>query len=138
VEPEPTAARYRSDQALDGAVEALTTAICNRLAERYEAPRRGLPAPRPAPQPGVYGPPEALCTLPAEAALQHPAVVHRLQLCDAEIARLRYSLVQAAGLEAGRAINIGASGALRGPEPGPASAPPALPPPPWSERPDRP
>ena len=34
VEPEPTPARIRSDRALDGAVEAITTAVYNRIAER--------------------------------------------------------------------------------------------------------
>ena len=96
-------------------------------------PRAGVGLiPRPAPQPGVHGPPETPY-LPSEAAaLQHPAVAHRLRACDTEIARLRYALVQAAGLESGCRINLGAGGALGGPEPGPIPAP-SIASPPWSE-----
>ena len=80
----------------------------------------------------MHGSPETPYLPSAAAALQHPAVAHRLRACDTEIARLRYALVQAAGLEAGRQINLNAGGALGGPDPGPASAP-SIAPPPWSD-----
>ena len=131
-EPEPTPASYRRDRALDGAVEAITTAVYDRIAERHEASRRGRPTPRPAPQPDVHGSPETPYPPSAAAALQHPAVAHRLRACDAEITRLRYALVQAAGLEAGRQVNLNVGGALGGPDPGPASVP-SIAPPPWSD-----
>ena len=137
VDPVPSPARHRTDLALDNAVEAITAAVCNRLAERQEAPRWSLPIPRPPPQRGAFGPPEAPHPLPAEAALQHPEVVQRLQACHSEIIRLRYSLVAVAGTESGRRINLNAGGVPGGPDPGHAPAPAPVPPP-WSGQAGRP
>jgi hypothetical protein len=112
-------------------VEAITTAVYNRIAERHEASRRARPAPQPVPQPDVHGPPETPYPPSAAAALQHPAVAHRLRACDEEIIRLRYALVEATSPEVGSRINLGVGGALGGPDSGPAPAP-SVPPPPWS------
>ena len=136
-EPEPTLVRYQSDRALDSAVEAITTAVYNRIAERHEASRRARPAPQPVPQPDVHGPPETPYPPSAAAALQHPAVAHRLRACDEEIIRLRYALVQATSPEVGSRINLGVGGALGGPHSGPALAPPVHPPP-WADPASRP
>ena len=131
VEPEPAPASYRRDRALDSAVEAITTAVYDRIAERHEASRRGRPPPRPAPQPDVHGFPETPYLPSAAAAFQHPAVAQRLRACDAEIGRLRHALVQVTGPEAGSRINLGVGDALGGPDLGPTSALP-VPPPPWA------
>ena len=129
-EPRAAAVRPRSDRDLDGAVEAITDALCARLAERRETSHRGVAIPRPVPPPCPPGPLGASHQSTAEAALRHPAVVQAIHIRDAEIARLHRALVQVAGTETGREINLGAAvGASRGPVFEPAPVPP--PPPPW-------